>query len=115
MLLEMTVDLVLFPKKIRTSKKISACGRQRPLVIAQNSVNCNILMALSRKNLATPLLPLFHWHRYIEQIEAVGKFFFHIYPFILGKSLWSGGKTSGKSLSFCASIFTPVTKGHFNF
>ena len=41
-------------------------------------------MALSMKNLATPLLPLFHWHRYIEQIEAIGKFFFLKYPFTSG-------------------------------
>ena len=107
MLLEMT--WLTWPKKICTSKKfLPAAGKERPLVIAQNNVNCKILMALSMKNLATPLLPLFHWHRYIEQIEAIGKFFFLIFPFILGKSLWSGENPSGKSLSFCASIFTPV-------
>ena len=66
-------------------------------------------MALSMKNLATPLLPLFHWHRYIEQIEAIGKFFFLIYPFILGKSLWSGGKPMReKFIILCKYIYPCV-------
>ena len=108
MLLEMTwLTWYYSLKRFAPLKKfLPAAGKERPLVIAQNNVNCKILMALSMKNLATPLLPLFHWHRYIEQIEAIGKFFFLIYPFILGKSLWSGGKPiREKFIILCKYIY----------
>ena len=64
-------------------------------------------MPLLVNNLATPLPPFFNWHRDIKQIKAIGKFLCLILPFILGKSWWSGENPSGKSLPFCASIFTP--------
>ena len=66
------------------------------------------------KNLATPLPPLFHWHEEHWTDLNNRQFFVFYFPLCWGRVYSLGKNPSGKSLSFCGSIFTPdhtVVKG----
>ena len=58
-------------------------------------------------NLATPLPPLFHWHRDIKQIEAIGKFFCLILPFILEKEFMVWGKPIQEKFTILCKYIYP--------